>query len=65
MVIIGVIEGYREAGLVAMRFGCAERRGVVENVWNARFMGQNSGVVPRGVWKSFVPRGTNGSLLRT
>jgi hypothetical protein len=37
MVIIGVKEGYREAGLVAMRLGCAEVREAVENLWNSRF----------------------------
>jgi hypothetical protein len=45
MVIIGVREGYREVGLVAMRIGCAEMAGVVENLWNAGFAVQS-----RGFW---------------
>src|SRR5271155_4625460 len=45
MVIIGVREGYREVGLVAMRIGCAEMAGVVENLWNVRFAVQT-----RGFW---------------
>jgi hypothetical protein len=39
-VIIGVKEGYREARIVAMRMGCAELWGAVENVWNTRFRGK-------------------------
>jgi hypothetical protein len=45
MVIIGVREGYREVGLVAMRIGCAEMAGVVENLWNVGFAVQS-----RGFW---------------
>jgi hypothetical protein len=36
-VIIGVGEGYREDGAVAILLGCAEVAGVVENLWNACF----------------------------
>jgi hypothetical protein len=48
MVIIGVREGYREVGLVAMRNGCAEMAGVVENLWNACFALQS-----RGFWSGW------------
>jgi hypothetical protein len=48
MVIIGVREGYREVGLVAMRIGCAEMAAVVENLWNARFALQS-----RGFWSGW------------
>jgi hypothetical protein len=48
MVIIGVREGYREVGLVAMRIGCAEMAAVVENLWNARFAAQS-----RGFWSGW------------
>jgi len=37
MVIIGVKEGYREAGTVAMWVACAEVVTAVENLWNACF----------------------------
>jgi hypothetical protein len=42
-VFIGVGEGYREVGLVAMRLGCAEVREVVDNLWNARFVWEIEG----------------------
>ncbi len=39
MVIIGVGEGYREVGVVAIGRGCAEVTGSVENLWNVGFAG--------------------------
>jgi hypothetical protein len=45
VVVIGVKEGYREAGLEAMRMGCAEVAGVVENLWKDDFP-----AVFRGFW---------------
>jgi hypothetical protein len=37
VVVIGVKEGYREAGLEAMRMDCAEVVGAVENLWKDDF----------------------------
>src|SRR4051812_48093207 len=37
MVIIGVKEGYRDAGMVAMWLACAEVVTAVEKLWNACF----------------------------
>jgi hypothetical protein len=58
MVIIGVKEGYRVGGFVAMHAalcrsaeGCGE---LVELSFCAGFLGFLAGAV----WKSFVPRGT-------
>jgi hypothetical protein len=36
MVIIGVEEGYRAGGLMAIRRACAEVAWLVENLWNAQ-----------------------------
>jgi hypothetical protein len=44
MVIIGVKEGYREAKMVAMRMACEEVPEPVENVWNAYFAMETSGL---------------------
>jgi len=77
-VIIGVREGYREDAVVAMRIGCAEVAGAVENVWKALFAAK-FGAFEEGQCgnllfhveqslplrhKSYVPRGTlrRGSL---
>jgi hypothetical protein len=52
MVIIGVREGYRQDGTVAMRMGCAEVPGAVENVWNAWILAGIGGVVAWIMWKT-------------
>ena len=58
LVIIGVREVYRQDGMVAMRMGCAEVAGAVENVWNAGIPAGMGRFAARGMWKTFVPRGT-------
>jgi hypothetical protein len=44
MVIIGVGEGYRSAGMVAMWMGCAEVERAVENLWNVEIMAGMGGL---------------------
>ncbi len=58
MVIIGVKEGYREGGLMAMRVSlCRNAEGCGELV-ELSFCAGILRVSAAAVWKSFVPRGT-------